>query len=133
MDLAQAKPGTDPEETLEECSQGWKEVSRAETEDQTNGTLENAWAPAALRAFPWTWVLDPHEVRTTGAHSLMLNLLELPSTAKLTVESVPSRAAKGKDVLLFVHSLPENLGGLAWYRRESMDNNGPLASYVIDV
>uniref|UniRef100_G1PVC6 Ig-like domain-containing protein n=1 Tax=Myotis lucifugus TaxID=59463 RepID=G1PVC6_MYOLU len=56
----------------------------------------------------------------------------LPTTAQLTIESVPPNAAEGKDVLLRVHNLPGNLGGYAWYKGEIVDSNHKIVSYVID-
>ncbi|XP_015416721.1 PREDICTED: carcinoembryonic antigen-related cell adhesion molecule 7-like [Myotis davidii] len=56
----------------------------------------------------------------------------LPTTAQLTIESVPRNAAEGKDVLLRVHNLPGNLGGYAWYTGEIVDSNHKIVSYVID-
>ncbi|XP_045708096.1 carcinoembryonic antigen-related cell adhesion molecule 1-like, partial [Phyllostomus hastatus] len=71
---------------------------------------------------------------TTARQGLLLafSLLTFrspPSTAQLTVASINS--TEGKDVLLLVLNLPENLVGYAWYRGESMDNNSGIASYVI--
>ncbi|XP_059522352.1 carcinoembryonic antigen-related cell adhesion molecule 1-like isoform X38 [Myotis daubentonii] len=56
----------------------------------------------------------------------------LPTTAQLTVESVPPNAAEGKDVLLRVHNLPGNLFGYAWYKGEIVDSSRKIISYVID-
>ncbi|XP_024901762.1 carcinoembryonic antigen-related cell adhesion molecule 1, partial [Pteropus alecto] len=55
-----------------------------------------------------------------------------PATAQLTLESLPSNAAEGKDVLLLVHNLPVNITGYAWFKGASVDRNRLIASYVID-
>ncbi|KAM5297880.1 cell adhesion molecule CEACAM3 isoform 2-T2 [Glossophaga mutica] len=60
----------------------------------------------------------------------LLTLWSPPTTAQLTIPSV--NATEGKDVLLLVHSLPENLFGYAWYRGERVDSNHRIASYVIE-
>uniref|UniRef100_A0A8C0WCI0 Ig-like domain-containing protein n=1 Tax=Castor canadensis TaxID=51338 RepID=A0A8C0WCI0_CASCN len=53
----------------------------------------------------------------------LLTFWNLPTTAQLTIESVPANAVEGSDVLLRVHNLPENLQGYYWYKGESaMDN-----------
>ncbi|KAK1330135.1 hypothetical protein QTO34_010321 [Cnephaeus nilssonii] len=67
--------------------------------------------------------------------SLLASLLtfwSLPTTAQLTIESVPPNAAQGKDVLLRVHNLPGNLGSFNWYKGEIVDSNLQILSYVID-
>ncbi|XP_059522355.1 carcinoembryonic antigen-related cell adhesion molecule 8-like isoform X2 [Myotis daubentonii] len=62
----------------------------------------------------------------------LLTLWSLPTTAQLTIESVPPSAAEGKDVLLRAHNLPGDLGGYAWYKGETVDSNHKIVSYVID-
>ncbi|XP_059522338.1 carcinoembryonic antigen-related cell adhesion molecule 6-like isoform X25 [Myotis daubentonii] len=62
----------------------------------------------------------------------LLTLWSLPSTAQLTIESVPPNAAEGKDVLLRVHNLPGDLVGYAWYKGETVDSDLRIVSYVID-
>ncbi|XP_054435491.1 carcinoembryonic antigen-related cell adhesion molecule 3-like [Pteronotus mesoamericanus] len=55
-----------------------------------------------------------------------------PTTAQFTIESVPPDAAEGKDVLLLVHNLPEDLGKCKWFRAENVDTSKQIASYRID-
>ncbi|XP_014386928.1 PREDICTED: carcinoembryonic antigen-related cell adhesion molecule 6 isoform X1 [Myotis brandtii] len=62
----------------------------------------------------------------------LLTFWSLPTTAQLTIESVPPNAAEGKDVLLRVHNLPGNLFGYAWYKGEIVDTSRRIISYVID-
>uniref|UniRef100_A0A452SCW9 Ig-like domain-containing protein n=1 Tax=Ursus americanus TaxID=9643 RepID=A0A452SCW9_URSAM len=68
-------------------------------------------------------------------HSENFSLLTFwnpPTTAQLTVESVPPDAAEGKDVLLRVHSLPGDLVGLSWFRGASLAPSRQILSYVVD-
>ncbi|XP_039705916.1 carcinoembryonic antigen-related cell adhesion molecule 6-like isoform X2 [Pteropus medius] len=62
----------------------------------------------------------------------LLSFWNPPSTAQITLESLPSNAAEGKDVLLLVHNLSVNMTGYAWYKGASVDSNRLIASYVID-
>ncbi|XP_036202427.1 LOW QUALITY PROTEIN: carcinoembryonic antigen-related cell adhesion molecule 5-like [Myotis myotis] len=62
----------------------------------------------------------------------LLTFWSLPSTAQLTIESVPPNAAEGKDVLLRVHNLPGDLRGYTWYKGEKVDSDHQIVSYVID-
>ncbi|XP_049988166.1 LOW QUALITY PROTEIN: carcinoembryonic antigen-related cell adhesion molecule 3-like [Alexandromys fortis] len=40
----------------------------------------------------------------------------IPATAEVTIESVPPNVFEGDSVLLYVHSLPENLLAFAWFK-----------------
>ncbi|EFB26560.1 hypothetical protein PANDA_022225, partial [Ailuropoda melanoleuca] len=62
----------------------------------------------------------------------LLTFWNPPTTAQLTVESVPPNAAEGKDVLLRVHSLPGDLLGCNWFRRETVNTSRQILSYVVD-
>uniref|UniRef100_A0A452QT86 Ig-like domain-containing protein n=1 Tax=Ursus americanus TaxID=9643 RepID=A0A452QT86_URSAM len=67
--------------------------------------------------------------------SLLVSLLTFwnpPTTAQLTVESVPPNAAEGKDVLLRVHNLPGDLLGCNWFRGETANTSHQILSYVVD-
>uniref|UniRef100_A0A8C6E0V6 Ig-like domain-containing protein n=1 Tax=Moschus moschiferus TaxID=68415 RepID=A0A8C6E0V6_MOSMO len=55
-----------------------------------------------------------------------------PTTARLTVETVPPLAAEGNDVLLLACNVPENPLGYAWHRGERVDNSQLIASYRVD-
>ncbi|XP_039705887.1 carcinoembryonic antigen-related cell adhesion molecule 6-like isoform X2 [Pteropus medius] len=55
-----------------------------------------------------------------------------PTTAQPTLESLPSNAAEGKDVLLLVHNVSVNITGYSWYKGASVDSNRLIASYVIE-
>ncbi|KAL2763152.1 carcinoembryonic antigen-related cell adhesion molecule 3 isoform 2 precursor [Daubentonia madagascariensis] len=54
-----------------------------------------------------------------------------PTTAQLTVESVPLNTAEGKDVLLLVHNLPQDPYAYSWYKGDKVDSNYRIVSYVI--
>uniref|UniRef100_G1LCM2 Ig-like domain-containing protein n=1 Tax=Ailuropoda melanoleuca TaxID=9646 RepID=G1LCM2_AILME len=67
--------------------------------------------------------------------SFLVSLLTFwnpPTTAQVTVESVPPNAAEGKDVLLRAHSLPGDLLGCHWFRGESVAPTDRILSYVVD-
>ncbi|CAK7300390.1 Carcinoembryonic antigen-related cell adhesion molecule 3 [Vulpes lagopus] len=55
-----------------------------------------------------------------------------PTTAQVTVESVPPNAAEGKDALLRVLNLPGDTAGLAWFRGEIVSPAHHILLYVID-
>nr|XP_037852339.1 pregnancy-specific beta-1-glycoprotein 2-like [Chlorocebus sabaeus] len=55
-----------------------------------------------------------------------------PTTAQVTIEAQPNKVSEGKDVLLLVHNLPQNLTGYIWYKGQKMDLHHYITSYVID-
>ncbi|XP_062965254.1 carcinoembryonic antigen-related cell adhesion molecule 6-like isoform X3 [Cynocephalus volans] len=78
---------------------------------------------------------DPPRRQHIPWHSLLLTaslvtFWNRPTTAQLTMESVPFHAAKGKDVLLLVHNLPENLLAYHWYKGQVVSSNQRIVSYV---
>uniref|UniRef100_A0A452QT70 Ig-like domain-containing protein n=1 Tax=Ursus americanus TaxID=9643 RepID=A0A452QT70_URSAM len=87
------------------------------------GTMEPPSAPPRGGHVPWQELL------------LAVSLLTFwnpPTTAQLTVESVPPNAAEGKDVLLRVHNLPGDLLGCNWFRGETANTSHQILSYVVD-
>lgn len=54
-----------------------------------------------------------------------------PTSAQLTVESVPPSVAEGASVLLLVHNLPENLQAIFWYKGVILFKDLEVARYVI--
>ncbi|XP_014716534.3 cell adhesion molecule CEACAM1-like isoform X3 [Equus asinus] len=90
--------------------------------EQAADTMVPPSAPAHRGPVPWQGVL------------LAVSLLTwiLPTTAQLTIESVPSNAVQGKDVLLLVHNLPGNLGAYGWYKGDRVDPDQQIVSYVIN-
>ncbi|XP_065390529.1 pregnancy-specific beta-1-glycoprotein 7-like isoform X2 [Macaca fascicularis] len=55
-----------------------------------------------------------------------------PTTAQVTIEAQPAKVSEGKDVLLLVHNLPQNVAGYSWYKGQIMDLHHYITSYVID-
>ncbi|XP_021010094.1 carcinoembryonic antigen-related cell adhesion molecule 3-like [Mus caroli] len=55
----------------------------------------------------------------------------LPTTAQITIESVPPIAVEGDNVLLFVQNLPENVQTLSWYRGGKLLKMFEIARHVI--
>ncbi|KAL4667733.1 hypothetical protein H8959_006422 [Pygathrix nigripes] len=55
-----------------------------------------------------------------------------PTTAQVTIEAQPTKVSEGKDVLLLVHNLPQNLTGYVWYKGQIMDYHHYITAYVID-
>ncbi|CAK6437099.1 unnamed protein product [Pipistrellus nathusii] len=60
----------------------------------------------------------------------LLIFWSLPTTAQLTIESVPPNAAEGKDVLLRVHNLPGDVLVFFWYKGERVNSNLQIVSYI---
>uniref|UniRef100_A0A8C9HKV0 Ig-like domain-containing protein n=1 Tax=Piliocolobus tephrosceles TaxID=591936 RepID=A0A8C9HKV0_9PRIM len=55
-----------------------------------------------------------------------------PNAAQVTIEAQPMKVSEGKDVLLLVHNLPQNLTGNIWYKGQITDLHHYIKSYVID-
>uniref|UniRef100_A0A2I3TLJ1 Ig-like domain-containing protein n=1 Tax=Pan troglodytes TaxID=9598 RepID=A0A2I3TLJ1_PANTR len=62
----------------------------------------------------------------------LLNFWNPPTTAQVTIEAQPTKVSKGKDVLLLVHNLPQNLAGYIWYKGQMTDLYHYITSYVVD-
>ncbi|XP_055104524.1 pregnancy-specific beta-1-glycoprotein 5-like isoform X5 [Symphalangus syndactylus] len=62
----------------------------------------------------------------------LLHFWNAPTTAQFTIEVQPLKVSEGKDVLLLVHNLPENLAGYFWYKGEMTDFQHYITSYVAD-
>ncbi|XP_047567559.1 doublesex- and mab-3-related transcription factor C2 isoform X6 [Lutra lutra] len=62
----------------------------------------------------------------------LLTLWNPPTTAQVTVESVPPSAAEGKDVRLQVHSLPRDTGRFNWFKGATAEENRRIVSYIVD-
>ncbi|KAM9756569.1 cell adhesion molecule CEACAM7-like isoform 4-T4 [Dama dama] len=85
--------------------------------------MEPPSGPASRRHVPWNRLL------------LAVSLLAfwpLPTTARLSVDTVLPLAAEGTDVLLLAHNVTENSLGYAWYRGERVENIQLIASYRVD-
>uniref|UniRef100_A0A2K6R2H8 Ig-like domain-containing protein n=1 Tax=Rhinopithecus roxellana TaxID=61622 RepID=A0A2K6R2H8_RHIRO len=55
-----------------------------------------------------------------------------PTTAQVMIEAQPTKVSEGKDVLLLVHNLPQNLAGYIWYKGKIMDLYHYITAYTID-
>ncbi|KAL4667611.1 hypothetical protein H8959_006300 [Pygathrix nigripes] len=55
-----------------------------------------------------------------------------PTTAQVTTEAQPTKVSEGKDVLLLVHNLPQNVVGYIWYKGQIMDLHHYITAYTID-
>ncbi|XP_054529878.1 pregnancy-specific beta-1-glycoprotein 6 isoform X3 [Pan troglodytes] len=62
----------------------------------------------------------------------LLNFWNLPTTAQVIIEAQPPKVSEGKDVLLLVHNLPQNLTGYIWYKGQMRDLYHYITSYVVD-
>ncbi|KAL0609641.1 Carcinoembryonic antigen-related cell adhesion molecule 5 [Plecturocebus cupreus] len=90
---------------------------------------ETCSGPRALSFHPNAQVL----ILTDALSSLLASLLTFwnpPTSAQLTVESMPPNAAEGKEVLLLTHNLPQNSPGFNWYKGESVDSTRRIIGYV---
>nr|CAI9697492.1 unnamed protein product [Rangifer tarandus platyrhynchus] len=70
--------------------------------------------------------------RTSPLPLSLLTFWPLPTTARLSVDTVLPLAAEGTDVLLLAHNMTENSLGYAWYRGERVENIQLIASYRVD-
>ncbi|EAW57163.1 pregnancy-specific beta-1-glycoprotein 6 isoform a precursor [Homo sapiens] len=61
----------------------------------------------------------------------LLNFWNLPTTAQVIIEAKPPKVSEGKDVLLLVHNLPQNLTGYIWYKGQMTDLYHYITSYVV--
>nr|XP_035959143.1 carcinoembryonic antigen-related cell adhesion molecule 8-like isoform X10 [Halichoerus grypus] len=85
--------------------------------------MEPPSAPPRGGRVPWQEVL------------LAVSLLTFwnpPTTAQVTVESVPPSVAEGKNVLLRVNNAPGDLLGYSWFRGETVESSRQIISYVVD-
>ncbi|XP_059007789.1 carcinoembryonic antigen-related cell adhesion molecule 4-like [Mustela lutreola] len=62
----------------------------------------------------------------------LLTLWNPPTTAQVTVESVPPSATEGKDVLLQIHNLPGYTGRFNWFKGATTEENHRIVSYILD-
>ncbi|CAO2626801.1 Carcinoembryonic antigen-related cell adhesion molecule 3 [Lemmus lemmus] len=51
--------------------------------------------------------------------AFLWNFWHLPTTAHVSIESVPPIVAEGENILLQVHNLPEELQAFTWYKSPS--------------
>ncbi|CAO2626840.1 Carcinoembryonic antigen-related cell adhesion molecule 3, partial [Lemmus lemmus] len=63
--------------------------------------------------------------------AFLLTCWHLPTTTQVTIELVPPQVVEGENVLLLVHSLPENLRALFWYKGVTVFKNHEVARHII--
>ncbi|KAB0349919.1 hypothetical protein FD754_014776 [Muntiacus muntjak] len=84
--------------------------------------MEAPSGPGSRRRVPWNRLLLAASFFTFWTP---------PTTAQLTIETVPPLAAEGSSVLLLAHNMTENPLGYAWYTGERVENSQLIASYRI--
>ncbi|XP_011817913.1 PREDICTED: putative pregnancy-specific beta-1-glycoprotein 7 [Colobus angolensis palliatus] len=82
-----------------------------------------------LSAPPCTLHITWKELLLTASLLIFWNL---PTTAQVTIEAQPTKVPEGKDVLLLVHNLPQNVTGYIWYKGQIMDLYHYITAYTID-
>ncbi|XP_031517565.1 pregnancy-specific beta-1-glycoprotein 2-like, partial [Papio anubis] len=55
-----------------------------------------------------------------------------PTTAQVTIEAQPTKVSEGKDVLLLVQNLPQNLTGYVWFKGQKTNFHQFIIAYKID-
>uniref|UniRef100_A0A8D2FNW7 Ig-like domain-containing protein n=1 Tax=Theropithecus gelada TaxID=9565 RepID=A0A8D2FNW7_THEGE len=88
-----------------------------------------AQAMGPLSAPPYTLHITWKELLLTASLLIFWNL---PTTAQVTIEAQPTKVSEGKDVLLLVHNLPQNVAGYSWYKGQIMDLHHYITAYTID-
>ncbi|XP_010621630.1 carcinoembryonic antigen-related cell adhesion molecule 1 isoform X1 [Fukomys damarensis] len=61
----------------------------------------------------------------------LLTFWNPPTTAQMTIDSVPSDAAEGGDVLLLVRNLSANSIAYSWFKGETVTSNNQIAAYLV--
>uniref|UniRef100_A0A2K6QFI1 Pregnancy-specific beta-1-glycoprotein 3-like n=1 Tax=Rhinopithecus roxellana TaxID=61622 RepID=A0A2K6QFI1_RHIRO len=82
-----------------------------------------------LSAPPCTLHITWKELLLTASLLIFWNA---PTTAQVTTEAQPTKVSEGKDVLLLVHNLPQNVVGYIWYKGQIMDLRHYITAYTID-
>ncbi|KAL4667706.1 hypothetical protein H8959_006395 [Pygathrix nigripes] len=95
----------------------------------TEENMKAGQAMGSLSAPPCTLHITWKDLLLTASLLIFWNT---PTTAQVTIEAQPTKISEGKDVLLLVHNLPQNLIGYIWYKGQVMDFHHYITSYVID-
>ncbi|XP_063456411.1 pregnancy-specific beta-1-glycoprotein 8 isoform X1 [Pan paniscus] len=95
------------------------------TEENTQAaeTMGPLSAPPCTQRIKWKGLL---------LTASLLNFWNPPTIAQVTIEAQPPKVSEGKDVLLLVHNLPQNLTGYMWYKGQIRDLYHYITSYVVD-
>ncbi|XP_050624530.1 putative pregnancy-specific beta-1-glycoprotein 7 [Macaca thibetana thibetana] len=91
--------------------------------------MQAAQAMGPLSAPPYTLHITWKELLLTASLLIFWNP---HTTAQVTIEAQPAKVSEGKDVLLLVHNLPQNLAACIWYKGQIMDLQHYITAYVID-
>ncbi|XP_072872481.1 pregnancy-specific beta-1-glycoprotein 5-like isoform X2 [Chlorocebus sabaeus] len=91
--------------------------------------MQAAQAMGPLSAPPYTLHITWKELLLTASLLIFWNL---PTTAQVVIEAQPAKVSEGKDVLLLVHNLPQNLAACIWYKGQIMDLQHYITAYVKD-
>nr|XP_028694924.1 pregnancy-specific beta-1-glycoprotein 2-like [Macaca mulatta] len=127
----------EPEAPKEELQQGLNE-QRSHRAASMSGpgwlisTEENTQAAQAmgpLSAPPCTLHITWKELLLTASLLIFWNP---PTTAQVTIEAQPTKVSEGKDILLLVHNVPQNVAGYIWYKGQIMDLQHYITAYAID-
>ncbi|XP_008850302.2 carcinoembryonic antigen-related cell adhesion molecule 1 [Nannospalax galili] len=103
----------------EQC---WGRSSSPQREDRAALTTEPLSAPPRTGSICWQRLLFT---------ASLLTFWSSPTSAQLHVELVPPLVAEGKNVLLVVHNLPENVFVFYWYKGKRLGNANEIARYLI--
>ncbi|XP_010360286.1 putative pregnancy-specific beta-1-glycoprotein 7 isoform X2 [Rhinopithecus roxellana] len=55
-----------------------------------------------------------------------------PTAAQVMIEAQPNKVSEGKDVLLLVHNLPQNVAAYIWYKGQIIDFHHYITGYVME-
>uniref|UniRef100_A0A2I3GLV0 Ig-like domain-containing protein n=1 Tax=Nomascus leucogenys TaxID=61853 RepID=A0A2I3GLV0_NOMLE len=84
---------------------------------------------APLSAPPFTQRITWKGLLLTAS---LLHFWNPPTTAQVTIEAQPPKISEGKDVLLLVHNLPQNLDGYFWYKGQMTGVQHYITAYAAD-
>ncbi|XP_064238194.1 pregnancy-specific beta-1-glycoprotein 7-like [Aotus nancymaae] len=100
-----------------------REDTQDEEDTQAAETMVFPLAPPCTQHITWQGFL---------LTASLLNFWNPPTTAQVMIEAQPHVVSEGKDVLLLVHNLPQNLTGYSWYRGKIKDISHYLTAYLIE-
>ncbi|XP_070942303.1 pregnancy-specific beta-1-glycoprotein 2-like [Macaca nemestrina] len=95
----------------------------------TEENTQAAQAMGPLSAPPCTLHITWKELLLTASLLIFWNP---PTTAQVTIEAQPTKVSEGKDILLLVHNVPQNVAGYIWYKGQIMDLQHYITAYAID-
>ncbi|XP_030768909.1 putative pregnancy-specific beta-1-glycoprotein 7 isoform X2 [Rhinopithecus roxellana] len=78
---------------------------------------------------PYTLHISWKELLLTASLLIFWNP---PIAAQVMIEAQPTKVSNGKDVLLLVHNLPQNVAAYIWYKGQIRDLHHYIMGYVIE-